>query len=302
MVRSRTAQLIFQSFYVAIGLVGIVGSLGFYEHSFDDVFYVYFTNLSNYLCIAVMLLELIQTAQRKADGFVTLSPAVKFISVTAILLTFFVFNILLAGAPDRDPAQNFTITSISFHVVLPLLFVFDWILFYEHGRVKWTYPLYSTIFPLMYLAFVYIRAWMVGFDLNVPKLYPYFFINLDEQGVAGVVRWVVILLVAVIVVAMNRCSEGSADVEGQGTQTEQTTDSTASGSDASGSGSGTAAPSCPGSRAFPCPPSRRPSPDRRRDGPHRSPGFFAAPRGPDGSGRGNSPAGHSPCRCGGRDR
>ena len=104
MVRSRTAQLIFQSFYVAIGLVGIVGSLGFYEHSFDDVFYVYFTNLSNYLCIAVMLLELIQTAQRKADGFVTLSPAVKFISVTAILLTFFVFNILLAGAPDRDPA------------------------------------------------------------------------------------------------------------------------------------------------------------------------------------------------------
>ena len=199
MVRSRTAQLIFQSFYVAIGLVGIVGSLGFYEHSFDDVFYVYFTNLSNYLCIAVMLLALIQTAQRKADGFVTLSPAVKFISVTAILLTFFVFNILLAGAPDRDPAQNFTITSISFHVVLPLLFVFDWILFYEHGRVKWTYPLYSTIFPLMYLAFVYIRAWMVGFNLNVPKLYPYFFINLDEQGVAGVVRWVVILLVAFIV-------------------------------------------------------------------------------------------------------
>ena len=28
---------------------------------------------------------------------------------------------------------------------------------------------------------------------------PYFFINLDEQGVAGVVRWVVILLVAFIV-------------------------------------------------------------------------------------------------------
>lgn len=51
----------------------------------------------------------------------------------------------------------------------------------------------------MYLAFVYIRAWMVGFNLNVPKLYPYFFINLDEQGVAGVVRWVVILLVAFIV-------------------------------------------------------------------------------------------------------
>ena len=75
MVRSRTAQLIFQSFYCAFGIVGILGSFGMYDGSFDNVFYVYFTNLSNYLCIAVMFFELVQTANRKQDGYVKLSPA-----------------------------------------------------------------------------------------------------------------------------------------------------------------------------------------------------------------------------------
>ena len=66
MIKSRTTQLIFQSFYLAIGLIGIVASLGV----FDDVlhlrwdFYVHFTNLSNYLCIGVVLAELIQTAKK----------------------------------------------------------------------------------------------------------------------------------------------------------------------------------------------------------------------------------------------
>lgn len=123
----------------------------------------------------------------------------KFISVTAILLTFFVFNLLLANAPDRNPLENFKVTSITFHVVLPLMFVADWLLFYEHRKVKWTYPLYSTVFPLVYLAFVYMRAWLVNFDTAVPKLYPYFFIDANQQGIAGVVRWCLILLAAFIV-------------------------------------------------------------------------------------------------------
>ena len=67
MIKNRTTQLIFQSFYCAIGLIGIIASLGV----FDDVlnprwdFYVHFTNLSNYLCIGVMIFELIETAKRR---------------------------------------------------------------------------------------------------------------------------------------------------------------------------------------------------------------------------------------------
>ena len=67
MKTNRTAQLIYQSFYCALGLVAIFASFGI----FDDItmlrwdFYVHFTNLSNYFCIAVMLTQLIQTAKKK---------------------------------------------------------------------------------------------------------------------------------------------------------------------------------------------------------------------------------------------
>ena len=157
MIKNRTAQLIFQSFFVAIGLIGIVASLGI----FDDVqnlrwdFYVHFTNISNYLCIGLVLAELIQTAKKKVDSYVNVAPFVKFIGVLAILLTFLVFNFVLAGQPDRDPQANWRIASISFHVILPIMYAVDWILFYEHKKVRWFYPLLSVLFPLLYVVFVY---------------------------------------------------------------------------------------------------------------------------------------------------
>ncbi len=200
MIKNRTAQLIFQSFFCAIGLIGIVASLGI----FDDVlnprwdFYVHFTNLSNYLCIGIVFAELAETAKKKADSYVNTAPFLKFIGVLAILLTFLVFNFLLAGQPDRDPQANWRIASISFHVILPVMYVLDWFLFYEHKKVRWFYPLTSVVFPLLYVTFVYVRAAIVNFNPEVPYLYPYFFLNLETQGVAGVAKWVVMLFLGFI--------------------------------------------------------------------------------------------------------
>ncbi len=200
MIKNRTAQLIFQSFFCALGLVGIVASLGI----FDDVqnirwdFYVHFTNISNYLCIGIVLAELIQTAKKKTDSYVNVAPFLKFIGVLAILLTFLVFNFLLAGQPDRDPQANWRVASICFHVILPIMYVFDWLLFYEHKKVRWFYPIASVIFPLLYVVFVYVRAAILNFDPEVPYIYPYFFLNLETQGIGGVAKWVVILFAGFI--------------------------------------------------------------------------------------------------------
>ena len=197
MFKNRTSQLIFQSFYCAIGLIGIIASLGV----FDDIanprwdFYVHFTNLSNYLCIGIMLAGLIQTAKKKGDSFVSVAPFWKFIGVLAILLTFLVFNFLLAGQPDRDPQSNWRIASISFHVILPIMYVFDWILFYEHRKIRWFYPLASVVFPMLYIIFVYIRAAILDFNPDAPYIYPYFFLNLSTQGFLGVVKWVTLLFI-----------------------------------------------------------------------------------------------------------
>ena len=195
MIKNRTAQLIFQSFFCAFGLIGIVGSLGI----FDDIlnwrwdFYLHFTNLSNYLCIGIVFAELIQTAKKREDSYVSAAPFLKFIGVLAILLTFLVFNFLLAGQPDRDPQANWRVASICFHVILPIMYVLDWLLFYEHEKIRWFYPLASVIFPVLYVVFVYIRAALLNFNPEAPYIYPYFFLNLETQGVAGVAKWVLIL-------------------------------------------------------------------------------------------------------------
>jgi hypothetical protein len=165
-------------------------------------FYVHFTNLSNFLCIGVMLAGLIQTAKKKEDSYVTAAPVLKFIGMLGILLTFLVFNIMLAGAEGRDPQANWRIGSLCFHVVLPIMYIADWFLFYERKNCKWYYPIASLAFPVAYVVFILIQAVIMGFDTSIlipgtttPLIYPYFFVNLETQGVGGVLKWILILLV-----------------------------------------------------------------------------------------------------------
>ena len=205
MCKSRTAQLIFYTVYFTLGLVGSVASLGI----FDNInvirwdFYVHFTNISNYFCLFIMLASLIKTAKKKEDSYVTTFPLLKFIGMLGILLTFLVFNIMLAGAEGRDPQLNWRIGSLCFHVVLPILYIADWFLFYERGNCKKYYPIASIAFPVSYVIFLLVQAIILNFDSSIlipttttPLIYPYFFVNIETQGVGGVLKWIAILSVA----------------------------------------------------------------------------------------------------------
>ena len=211
MIKSRTTQLIFQTVYCTLGLVGSIACLGIFDNInlFRWDFYVYFTNISNFLCLGVMLAALIQTAKKKEDSYVTALPLLKFVGMLGILLTFLVFNIMLAGEEGRDPQLNWRIGSLLFHVVLPILYIADWFLFYERKNCKWYYPLASAGFPLAYAVFLLIHAAILRFDSSIltptpnsttPLIYPYFFVNIDKQGVPGVLMWVAILAVVFVAV------------------------------------------------------------------------------------------------------
>lgn len=198
MIKNRTCQLIFQTAFCTLGIVAIIASLGTFDYEFRPEFYVHFTNLSNYFCIFIVFVELIETIKRKKDGFVTKLSLLKFIGLSAILLTFIIFNFMLAG--DREMYLNFKVNSVLLHIVLPIMYVADWIMFYEHNKVRWYYPLVSTLFPLIYSIFVFVRAWIVNFNPEVPFLYPYFFFNVDELGILGVIKWIIILSIIFIVI------------------------------------------------------------------------------------------------------
>ena len=209
MIKNRTVQLIYQTIYCTLGLVGCIACLGI----FDNIkvirwdFYVHFTNISNFFCLGIMFTALFQTIRKKEDSYVKAAPMLKFIGILGILLTFLVFNIMLAGAEGRDPQANWRIGSLLFHVLLPIMYIADWFLFYERKQCKWYYPIASIGFPLAYVIFLLIQAIILGFDSSIlipttttPLIYPYFFVNIETQGVPGVLMWIAILSVAFVAI------------------------------------------------------------------------------------------------------
>ena len=208
MIKNRTAQLIFQTIYCTLGLVGTIASLGIFDNinAIRWDFYVHFTNISNFFCLGVMFTALFQTIRKKEDSYVKAAPMLKFIGILGILLTFLVFNIMLAGAEGRDPQANWRIGSLLFHVLLPIMYIADWFLFYERKQCKWYYPIASIGFPLAYVIFLVIQAVILGFDSSIlipttttPLIYPYFFVNIETQG-WGVLMWIAILSCAFVAV------------------------------------------------------------------------------------------------------
>ena len=203
MSKNRTAQLILQSSYMALGLLAVVASFGVFEMEFRLDAYMYFTNLCNYLCLGIMIAELRQTAKKKEDSYVSFSPLLKFIGLVGIILTAVVFYTMLAGG--RDPASNFRVGMVLLHLVLPIMYTADWVLFYEKKKVRITYPLISILLPLAYIVFIYIHAAILGFDTSIlnyyksgPYIYPYFFLNVEKIGVGGVAKWCALLSIGFI--------------------------------------------------------------------------------------------------------
>jgi hypothetical protein len=205
MKKNRTAQLMYQTAYCTLALIGTIASLGI----FDDItnirwdFYVHFTNISNFFCFGVMIACLIQTIKKTEDSYVSTNPVIKFMGMLGIILTFLVFNIMLAGAEGRDPQLNYRVGSLAFHVVLPIMYVLHWVLFYERKKVRWTYPLFAILFPLTYVILIFIQAIILKFDSSIlipttttPLIYPYFFVNIETQQVSGVLMWIAILSLA----------------------------------------------------------------------------------------------------------
>jgi hypothetical protein len=113
---------------------------------------------------------------------------------------------MLAGAEGRAPQLNWRIGSLTFHVVLPIMYIVDWFLFYERKQSKWYYPIASISFPLAYAIFLLIHASILGFNTSIltptgtTPIYPYFFVNLETQGVPGVLMWIAILSVAFVAI------------------------------------------------------------------------------------------------------
>ncbi len=196
--------------YIVLAIVGTI----FSTRAFDDVFlrdfYIYYTNITNYLCLIAMLIcfiveykQLSNILKNKGDNLNSRKCVVpqkdiknktldNFIFVCAILIfvTFIVYNIWLA---DYSLKNYFLCPyNLLFHVILPIWFI----IFAITKKSKFTplAPVYAFAGQTIYVMIIFLRSLIIK---NTPGriIYPYFFLNFETLGFWGSIKWLLFMFV-----------------------------------------------------------------------------------------------------------
>lgn len=201
-MKNLTTQMIYRIVLCCISALGVLLTFDIFYvgQGANDVtweFLKYYTNISNYFVFAVSVVVLYHNVKRvfagEKEGNNEKIHNLKFITTVMILVTFLVYIILLGDPFSADFWRN--LGNLSYHVIAPVLFILDYILFEKKKSVSVFAPLLSTIIPLIYVAYIMILgACIPNFE------YPYFFLNVNNLGYGGVTIWVTILVVIFIAI------------------------------------------------------------------------------------------------------
>lgn len=193
----RAPQLAFYGIYCILGVYCMLIDFGAFRGRFSAEPFVYYTSLSNMVCIGFTLLCFLHQLLHSKEPR-DFAPRLKYALVVMILITAIVYNLLLSKYTSL--AAYFTPTKNGlYHLLLPVGFFLDWLIFYGHGRIKARDPLLAVGIPLLYVIYILLRAAIVRTNgIYARTLYPYFFMNIDTLGWEGFLLWMGILLAGVL--------------------------------------------------------------------------------------------------------
>lgn len=201
-IDNRVVSLVWKTTLVLIALWGVYLNSGLPDGQFKSTSFLYYTIQSNLICLAYFAYAAIKCAREIGrtgiHGCVAYSPAVKGTVTMGIVVTLLIYWFVLVGAnfsmvPNATTASNLTV-----HLIVPLMAVADWLLFDEKGSIRPTDPVKWLALPLYYMIFAQVAA-LLGAVYREGARYPYFFIDPDLVGWAGVAVNVVLVGVAFLV-------------------------------------------------------------------------------------------------------
>ena len=145
----------------------------------------YFTNLTNVLVI-FMAASLLIGHGRLYSWF--RKPSVQSGVCLYIAFVGLAFWFLLGGPTYAETAVDW-LAELTAHTLSPILGAVYFARILSAERLEWKHPLLWLIYPLAYLAYWLWWGPLAGY-------YPYFFVDVNVLGYAGVARWTVILIIA----------------------------------------------------------------------------------------------------------
>jgi hypothetical protein len=158
-----------------------------------------FTVQSNLLAalLAVVTLARVARGHEEATSRYVLF---KGMAMTAVLLTFVIFNAVLRFTIDQEMTAAGQLADNLLHVVVPLLVLAEFLFFEHHPSVRPWHPVAWAAFPWYYVAFtaVFISAGGVYTSPAGTERFPYFFLDYLTYGWATVVLWVLLITVCFV--------------------------------------------------------------------------------------------------------
>jgi hypothetical protein len=126
----------------------------------------------------------------------------KGMTLTAILLTFFIYNFVLAPSiAASNQFQSISLGNTLLHTVVPLMALGDFLFFEERGCLKIWHPFAWTVLPIGYVGYTAIYKAFGGvykFTSNTAAKFPYFFLDYETYGLKTVGIWCLLIAIGFI--------------------------------------------------------------------------------------------------------
>jgi hypothetical protein len=134
-----------------------------------------FTITTNLLIAITFILIVMRGPRRVAPAWVANV-------MLALVLVGVVFNLVLGQIPQYSWWGR--IGDSLHHHVLPIAVPLWWWRYGTHGTLRWSTPFAFALYPLVYAAYLFVRAGLE--PAGTPFRYPYFFLDVDRLGWSAV--------------------------------------------------------------------------------------------------------------------
>lgn len=151
------------------------------------VLFYFFTVLMNVICMVTFIILIVNGNKR----FFIFRGCMS----AGILVVMLVFHFVMRPTSEYY-SSSIGLFDFTFHYAIPCIVILDFIFFSEHGKLKWYHPLWWLGLPISYVIFVFIRAaigqpFLTGYGVSS---YPYFFLDINSQGLPYVMLSIVVIL------------------------------------------------------------------------------------------------------------
>lgn len=201
-------SMIWKLAVVLIAFTALSKQIGIFNGKFKSWVLIFYTTLSNILVMLFMLLSFISEVFFNQEHVLfqfTHTPEVRFAVMMCITLTGLIYHFLLSTLDrkrGKEDNKNYfwTFDNLSVHYAVPIMTVLDYYFFKGEATPSYFVTIGWTVIPLVYIAFVYIRAHFGGNIGDWDTAYPYFFFDIKKNGLKKTILYIVAIYIAFILI------------------------------------------------------------------------------------------------------